>query len=163
MWAARAACFQATALPRAPRGGGHIRHAAAQLGEGARAAPAARAQGPWPPSSSPAGDTRPLPQGLQEKARRCHGYCWPNTYWVPAAGHTEQTSHALAAPSLRPSAHPSIHPSVRLSIHSGWNSGLVCGLWVAGLKPHSTTHSLFDLGRVPLPPRASFSLSVKWA
>lgn len=29
MWAERAVCFQATALPWAPRGGGHIRHAEA--------------------------------------------------------------------------------------------------------------------------------------
>lgn len=123
---------------------------------GSSGRPSSRARGPWPPSSSPAGDTRPLPQGLQEKAQRCHGYCWPSTHWVPSC---RPGAHRAELASISCSVHASMH----LSMHLGWNSGLVCRLWMSGLKPHSTMHLLFDLGHVTFPCWASFSSSVKWA
>lgn len=131
MWAARAACILATALPRAPRGGGHIRHAAARLGEGARAAPATWAHGPRPPSSSPAGDTRPLQQGLHEKASVVTAAAGPAPTGCPAVGlvHRGRGSHSL----VRLWAHPSIH----LSIYSGYSGGIVFRLQMAGLNPTS--------------------------
>lgn len=88
MWAARAVCFQATALPWAPRGGGHIRHAVALLARELRLpAPQPRHTHPMAPKHGPAEHGRPSGRACSRK----HIVAWPllaKYYWIPSLEHT---------------------------------------------------------------------------
>ena len=96
MWAARAACFQATALPQAPRGGGHIRQAAARLSEGAGAALAAWAHGHGPQVPALLGTRGPSGRGCRGKYSVVMATAGQAPTGCPAAGlvHTGQGSYS---------------------------------------------------------------------